>query len=95
MCIRHTDNINDEDKVKTLLPTFTNSIKKVIRKGSADFDSTVLRLPNMKYYSRYIKNVNLSEIVHFYNLDQNIFIIILWNISFPVMYRSNCMSLDM
>lgn len=46
MCIRHTDNINDEDKVKILLSAFTNSVKKVIRKRSADFETIVLWLAN-------------------------------------------------
>ncbi|KAJ8966303.1 hypothetical protein NQ314_003568 [Rhamnusium bicolor] len=58
MCIRHTDYINDEDKVKTLLSAFTNSVKKVIRKRHEDFETTTLWLSNtlrllhnMKQYS--------------------------------------------
>jgi myosin-5 len=58
MCIRHTDYVNDEDKVKALLSAFTNSVKKVIRKRHEDFESTVLWLSNtlrllhnMKQYS--------------------------------------------
>lgn len=46
MCVRHTDNINDEDKVRTLLSAFTNSVKKVIRKRSGDFETTTLWLAN-------------------------------------------------
>lgn len=58
MCIRHTDYVNDEDKVKALLSAFTNSVKKVIRKRHDDFETTVLWLSNtlrllhnMKQYS--------------------------------------------
>ncbi|XP_018563166.1 unconventional myosin-Va isoform X1 [Anoplophora glabripennis] len=58
MCIRHTDYINDEDKVKTLLSAFTNSVKKIIRKRHDDFETTTLWLANtlrllhnMKQYS--------------------------------------------
>lgn len=58
MCIRHTDYVNDEDKVKALLSAFTNSVKKVIRKRHEDYETTVLWLSNtlrllhnMKQYS--------------------------------------------
>lgn len=58
MCIRHTDYINDEDKVRSLLSAFTNSVKKVIRKRHEDFETTALWLSNtlrlihcMKQYS--------------------------------------------
>lgn len=46
MCVRHTDYINDEDKVRTLLSAFTNSVKKVIRKRSGDIETTALWLAN-------------------------------------------------
>ncbi|CAG9820455.1 unnamed protein product [Phaedon cochleariae] len=45
MCIRHTDYINDEDKVRCLLSTFTNTLKKVMRKRQ-DFETTTLWLSN-------------------------------------------------
>ncbi|XP_015117922.1 unconventional myosin-Va isoform X2 [Diachasma alloeum] len=57
MCIRHTDCINDDDKVRTLLTGYLNAVKKVIKKRE-DFDSSVLWLSNtlrllhnMKQYS--------------------------------------------
>ncbi|XP_043283609.1 unconventional myosin-Va isoform X3 [Venturia canescens] len=57
MCIRHTDCINDDDKVRTLLTGYLNAVKRVIKKRE-DFDSAVLWLSNtlrllhnMKQYS--------------------------------------------
>ncbi|XP_045467550.1 unconventional myosin-Va isoform X2 [Harmonia axyridis] len=58
MCIRHTDFINDDEKVKSLISAFTNAVKKVVRKRYEDFETTVLWLANtlrllhnMKQYS--------------------------------------------
>lgn len=58
MCVRHTDYINDEDKVKVLLSAFTNYLKKTIKKKLENFETLVLWLSNtlrllhtMKQYS--------------------------------------------
>ncbi|XP_049824224.1 unconventional myosin-Va isoform X2 [Aethina tumida] len=58
MCIRHTDYVNDDEKVKAILSAFTNSVKKVVRKNQENFEllalwlSNTLRLVhNMKQYS--------------------------------------------
>ncbi|XP_033218735.1 unconventional myosin-Va isoform X2 [Belonocnema kinseyi] len=57
MCIRHTDCVNDDDKVRSLLTGYLNAVKKVVKKRE-DFDSSVLWLSNtlrllhnMKQYS--------------------------------------------
>lgn len=57
MCIRHTDCINDDEKVRLLLTGYLNTVKRVIKKRE-DFDSSVLWLSNtlrllhcMKQYS--------------------------------------------
>ncbi|XP_072764523.1 unconventional myosin-Va isoform X2 [Anoplolepis gracilipes] len=57
MCIRHTDCINDDDKVRSLLSEYLNAVKRVLKKRD-DFDSRVLWLSNtlrllhnMKQYS--------------------------------------------
>ncbi|KAL6423898.1 hypothetical protein ACFW04_010377 [Cataglyphis niger] len=57
MCIRHTDCINDEDKVRSLLTEYLNAVKRVLKKRD-DFDFRVLWLSNtlrllhnMKQYS--------------------------------------------
>ncbi|XP_031836007.1 dilute class unconventional myosin isoform X3 [Nomia melanderi] len=57
MCIRHTDFINDDQKVRLLLTCYLNAVKRVVKKRE-DFDSSVLWLSNtlrllhnMKQYS--------------------------------------------
>ncbi|XP_034943437.1 unconventional myosin-Va isoform X2 [Chelonus insularis] len=57
MCIRHTDFINDDEKVRSLLTGYLNAVKRVIKKRD-DLDSAVLWLSNtlrllhnMKQYS--------------------------------------------
>ncbi|KAK5647331.1 hypothetical protein RI129_002223 [Pyrocoelia pectoralis] len=58
MCIRHTDYISDENKVRMLLSSYRNSVKKIIKKKPDGFESMTLwfantiRLMNiMKQYS--------------------------------------------
>lgn len=57
MCIRHTDCINDDTKVRLILTGYLNAVKRVVKKRE-DFDSSVLWLSNtlrllhsMKQYS--------------------------------------------
>lgn len=57
MCIRHTDYINDDDKIRSLLIEYLNAVKCVLKKRD-DLDSRVLWLSNtlrllhnMKQYS--------------------------------------------
>lgn len=47
MCIRHTDYINDDDKVRSLLTAIINTVKKLIKKKHEDLDTTVLWLSNV------------------------------------------------
>ncbi|XP_075219084.1 dilute class unconventional myosin isoform X2 [Lycorma delicatula] len=46
MCIRHTDFINDEEKVRALLIGYINMVKKVIRRRINEFETMVLWLSN-------------------------------------------------
>ncbi|XP_067003336.2 unconventional myosin-Va [Anabrus simplex] len=46
MCIRHTDNINDDEKVRSLLTATINAIKRVIKRRHEDLETTVLWLSN-------------------------------------------------
>ncbi|KAB7505341.1 Afadin [Armadillidium nasatum] len=46
MCIRHTDHINDDEKVRSLLNNIVTGVKRVIKKRHEDLDSTVLWLSN-------------------------------------------------
>ncbi|XP_024227627.1 unconventional myosin-Va isoform X2 [Bombus impatiens] len=57
MCIRHTDCVNDDEKVRLLLTAYLNAVKRVVKKRE-DFDCSVLwfsntlrLLHNMKQYS--------------------------------------------
>lgn len=46
MCIRHTDYINDDEKVRSLLTGIINTMKKLIKKKYEDLDTIVLWLAN-------------------------------------------------
>ncbi|KAF5304697.1 hypothetical protein FQA39_LY09474 [Lamprigera yunnana] len=46
MCIRHTDYINDEDKVRALLAAYRNCVKKVVKERSEDFETLALWFSN-------------------------------------------------
>lgn len=64
MCVRHTDDINDDEKVRALLKYYINGVKKVVRKRGDKMDTTVLWLANtlrlliincQSTYTRYLK----------------------------------------
>ncbi|XP_059173032.1 unconventional myosin-Va-like [Physella acuta] len=46
MCVRHTDYINDDEKVKSLLTSSINGIKKVVKRHSDDLERITLWLAN-------------------------------------------------
>jgi len=46
MCVRHTDYVNDDDKVKSLLTSTINGIKKVVKRHSDDLERITLWLAN-------------------------------------------------
>uniref|UniRef100_A0ABD2WEW9 Unconventional myosin-Va n=1 Tax=Trichogramma kaykai TaxID=54128 RepID=A0ABD2WEW9_9HYME len=57
MCVRHTDQVNDGDKLRALLTAYLDTVKRVVKKHS-DFEVSVLWLSNtlrllhnMKQYS--------------------------------------------
>ncbi|GAB1607580.1 unconventional myosin-Va-like isoform X4 [Argonauta hians] len=70
MCIRHTDHINEDDKVCSLLTGVVNGIKRVVKKNSTDIEKVTLWLANccrllhsLKQYSgekRY-QNINTPK----------------------------------
>ena len=58
MCIRHTDYMNDDDKVRSLLSNGISSIKKIVKKKQEDVEvisvwlaNTCRLLHNLKQYS--------------------------------------------
>ncbi|XP_053721073.1 unconventional myosin-Va isoform X1 [Synchiropus splendidus] len=46
MCLRHADYLNDDQKVRTLLTSTINSIKKILKKRGDDFESVSFWLAN-------------------------------------------------
>jgi myosin-5 len=46
MCMRHTDYMNDDEKVRSLLASSINSIKKVIKKRNNDIETIAMWLSN-------------------------------------------------
>ena len=46
MCIRHTDYMNDDDKVRSLLSNGISSIKKIVKKRQDDVEVISLWLAN-------------------------------------------------
>ncbi|XP_056002833.1 unconventional myosin-Va-like isoform X5 [Ostrea edulis] len=46
MCVRHTDYINDDEKVRTLLTNTINGIKKCVKKHNKDLERVILWLAN-------------------------------------------------
>ncbi|CAG5121150.1 unnamed protein product, partial [Candidula unifasciata] len=46
MCVRHTDYINDDEKVKSLLTATINGIRKVVKRHSDDLERITLWLAN-------------------------------------------------
>ncbi|XP_055872959.1 unconventional myosin-Va-like isoform X4 [Biomphalaria glabrata] len=46
MCVRHTDYVNDDEKVKSLLTATINGIKKVVKRHSDDLERITLWLAN-------------------------------------------------
>ncbi|KAM3877479.1 unconventional myosin-Va isoform 2-T2 [Diretmus argenteus] len=46
MCLRHADYVNDDQKVRTLLTSTINSIKKILKKRGDDFETVSFWLSN-------------------------------------------------
>nr|XP_043886357.1 unconventional myosin-Va isoform X2 [Solea senegalensis] len=46
MCLRHADYVNDDQKVRTLLTSTINSIKKILKKRGDDFETVSFWLAN-------------------------------------------------
>ncbi|CAK6967247.1 unconventional myosin-Va isoform X5 [Scomber scombrus] len=46
MCLRHADYLNDDQKVRTLLTSSINSIKKILKKRGDDFETVSFWLSN-------------------------------------------------
>ncbi|XP_053267355.1 unconventional myosin-Vb isoform X1 [Pleuronectes platessa] len=62
MCIRHADYINDDEKVESLLTSSINSIKKVLKKNSDDFETTSFWLANTSRLLHCLKQYSGDEV---------------------------------
>ncbi|KAM9734447.1 unconventional myosin-Vb [Menidia menidia] len=61
MCIRHADYVNDDQKVESLLTATINSIKKVLKKNSEDFEMTSFWLANTSRLLHCLKQYSGEE----------------------------------
>uniref|UniRef100_H3C616 Myosin VB n=1 Tax=Tetraodon nigroviridis TaxID=99883 RepID=H3C616_TETNG len=61
MCIRHADYINDDQKVESLLTSTINSVKKVLKKNSDDFEMTSFWLANTSRLLHCLKQYSGDE----------------------------------
>uniref|UniRef100_A0A8C5LN51 Unconventional myosin-Vb n=1 Tax=Leptobrachium leishanense TaxID=445787 RepID=A0A8C5LN51_9ANUR len=61
MCIRHADDVNDDQKVHSLLTATINSIKKVLKKHSDDFLITSFWLSNSSRLLHCLKQYSGDE----------------------------------
>ena len=55
MCVRHTDYINDDEKVRAFLTNTINSIKKVVKVGNSQLFVNTYRLVLSSFYSSYFQ----------------------------------------
>ncbi|XP_044003935.1 unconventional myosin-Va isoform X2 [Aphidius gifuensis] len=103
MCIRHTDCINDDEKVRGLLTSYLNAVKRVLKKRSGDFDSAVLWLSNtlkllhnMKQYSGdkpfQIENTPRQNEQCLRNFDLSEYRVVLSNVALWI-FNSNIMTI--
>uniref|UniRef100_A0A673BPG9 Myosin VAa n=1 Tax=Sphaeramia orbicularis TaxID=375764 RepID=A0A673BPG9_9TELE len=65
MCLRHADYVNDDQKVRTLLTSTINSIKKILKKRGDDFETVSFWLANtcrflhcLKQYMSYLPHTD-------------------------------------
>uniref|UniRef100_A0A4W4E7D8 Myosin VB n=1 Tax=Electrophorus electricus TaxID=8005 RepID=A0A4W4E7D8_ELEEL len=61
MCIRHSDYINDDQKVHSLLTSTINAIKKVLKKHNSDFEMTSFWLANTSRLLHCLKQYSGDE----------------------------------
>ena len=75
MCIRHTDYMNDDRKVQSLLGNTISNIRKVVKKRQDDAETITLWLANtcrllhnLKQYSgEKVRDLSSPNLVYMYN----------------------------
>ncbi|KAM9366505.1 unconventional myosin-Va [Symphorus nematophorus] len=61
MCLRHADYVNDDQKVRTLLTSTINSIKKILKKRGDDFETVSFWLGNTCRFLHCLKQYSGDE----------------------------------
>ncbi|XP_028257127.1 unconventional myosin-Va isoform X6 [Parambassis ranga] len=61
MCLRHADYVNDDQKVRTLLTSVINSIKKILKKRGDDFETVSFWLANTCRFLHCLKQYSGDE----------------------------------
>ncbi|XP_037395626.1 unconventional myosin-Va isoform X2 [Pygocentrus nattereri] len=67
MCLRHADYINDDQKVRSLLTSTINSIKKILKKRGDDFETVSFWLANTCRFLHCLKQYSGDEQFMKYN----------------------------
>ncbi|XP_061621678.1 unconventional myosin-Va isoform X3 [Phyllopteryx taeniolatus] len=62
MCLRHADYVNDDQKVRTLLTSTINSIKKILKKRGDDFETVSFWLANTCRFLHCLKQYSGDEV---------------------------------
>nr|XP_020447983.1 unconventional myosin-Va isoform X4 [Monopterus albus] len=61
MCLRHADYVNDDQKVRTLLTSTINTIKKILKKRGDDFETVSFWLANTCRFLHCLKQYSGDE----------------------------------
>ncbi|XP_034042743.1 unconventional myosin-Va isoform X1 [Thalassophryne amazonica] len=61
MCVRHADYVNDDQKVRTLLTSTINSIKKILKKRGDEFETVSFWLANTCRFLHCLKQYSGDE----------------------------------
>ncbi|XP_050990800.1 unconventional myosin-Va isoform X3 [Labeo rohita] len=61
MCLRHADYVNDDQKVRSLLTSVINSIKKILKKRGDDFETVSFWLSNTCRFLHCLKQYSGDE----------------------------------
>ncbi|XP_066541823.1 unconventional myosin-Va [Hoplias malabaricus] len=67
MCLRHADYVNDDQKVRSLLTSIINSIKKILKKRGDDFETVSFWLANTCRFLHCLKQYSGDEQFMKYN----------------------------
>uniref|UniRef100_G3UMU7 Unconventional myosin-Va n=1 Tax=Loxodonta africana TaxID=9785 RepID=G3UMU7_LOXAF len=70
MCVRHADYLNDDQKVRSLLTSTINSIKKVLKKRGDDFETVSFWLSNTCRFLHCLKQYSGEEGFMKYNTSR-------------------------